>query len=190
MRAPAHACGPRAPGPHCQVAHTGVPMRHGCLAGLSDPRAPGVIRGEALPTEAPPSEAPPSEVPTSEMPASTGADEGGADEEGAGERGAGERGAAVGRQVERGQPANAARTYQQSRRGCVVGTGRRPSILSGRASLSGIGRARLAWEGVGRSLGSCKRAQSPAVALDHGNSLLLLLIAKPRRPSTRAGRSS
>ena len=176
-------------------------------------RAPRVTRGEAPPSEAPPSEvprrrarcrrarsrrarcrraseAPKSEVPTGEVPTSTGAGECGADEEGAGERGAGERGAAVGRQVERGQPANAARTYQQSRRGCVVGTGRRPSILSGRASLSGTGRARLAWEIVGGSLGSRKRAQSPAVALDHGNSLLLLLIAKPRRPSARAGRSS
>ena len=178
-------------------------------------RAPRVTRGEAPPSEAPPSEvprrrarcrrarsrrargrraseAPKSEAPKSEVPtpASTDAGEGGADEEGAGERGAGERGAAVGRQVERGHPANAARTYQQSRRGCVVGTGRRPSILSGRASLSGTGRARLAWEGVGGSLGSRKRAQSPAVALDHGNSLLLLLIAKPRRPSARAGRSS
>ena len=150
-------------------------------------RASEAPKSEAPKSEAPKSEAPKSEVPT---PASTDAGEGGADEEGAGERGAGERGAAVGRQVERGHPANAARTYQQSRRGCVVGTGRRPSILSGRASLSGTGRARLAWEGVGGSLGSRKRAQSPAVALDHGNSLLLLLIAKPRRPSARAGRSS
>ena len=53
------------------------------------------------------------------MPVSAGAGEGGAGEEGAGERGADERGAAVGHQVERGQPANAARTYQESRRGWV-----------------------------------------------------------------------
>ena len=45
------------------------------------------------------------------MPGSVGAGEDGAGEEGAGERGAGERSAAFGRQVERGMPANAARTY-------------------------------------------------------------------------------
>ena len=63
------------------------------------------------------------------------------------------------RQIERGQPANAARTHQQSRRGWVGGSRRRPSILTGRADLCGTGRGRLAWEGVGDPLGSRKRAQ-------------------------------
>jgi hypothetical protein len=87
------------------------------------------------------------------MPAITGAGEGGADEEGAGERGAGERGAAVGRQVERGQPANAARTHQQSRRGCVVG-------IPGASRASCLGVLASAGQGVRGSHGRAWDARS------------------------------
>ena len=76
------------------------------------------------------------------MPVSAGAGECGAGEEGAGERGADERGAAVGRQVERGQPANAAHARIRT---AGVGVG------GYWASWLGVGKGASAGKGVAGS---------------------------------------
>jgi hypothetical protein len=104
------------------------------------------------------------------MPASTGADEGGADEEGAGERGAGERGAAVGRQVERGQPANQHARISRTGVGVwwVPGTGR----------ASCLGLLASAGQGVRGSRGRAWDARLDRASAS--NHLLLLSITAMR----------